>query len=84
MTDQSMDITKVQLGEQVSFNGVIYRNRKVSKTAASPRHTAVCMTAHKAVNWSFEQLNSLESVLSKGLWSKSLPGSWAGLSLPGS
>jgi hypothetical protein len=26
MTDQSMDITKVQLGEPVTFIGVTYRN----------------------------------------------------------
>jgi hypothetical protein len=40
MTNQSTDSAKVQLGEQVSFNGVIYRNRKVSKTAASPKPIA--------------------------------------------
>ena len=63
---------------------VAYRRRNDSETFASPKPALACMTAHKAGNWSFEQLNSLESVLSKGLWSKSLPGSWAGLSLPGS
>lgn len=35
-TDQRRDTINIQLGQPVSFMGVTYRNRGVSKTAASP------------------------------------------------
>jgi len=47
MTDQSLDTTKVQLGEPVSFIEVIYRSRNDSKTAASPKPTPVWVTVLK-------------------------------------
>lgn len=48
MTDQRMDTSEVQLGEQMSFIGVTYTNRNDSKTAVSPKSTPVWVTAPKA------------------------------------
>lgn len=58
MTDQSMDTTKVQLRETMSFMGVTYRNmrglsywsRNDSKTSASQRSISAWVTVHIAGN----------------------------------
>lgn len=41
LTDQSMDTSKVQLGELVSFIGVTYESKNDTKIAASPKPTPV-------------------------------------------
>lgn len=71
MTDQDMETIQVQLSKPVSFIGVTYSRRNVSKTAASSRPIPTWMTAHKS--W---KLNRLESVITRYLsWCKALLGS---------
>lgn len=64
--------------------GITYGNRNDSKTAVSTKPTLPWVTVHNS--WKpgahctvWRQLNRLESILSKLLWSKPLPGSWSGL-----
>jgi hypothetical protein len=67
----------------MNFIRVTYGSRNDSKTATPPRPTPAWLIAHKS--WghkahctSCRQLNSLESILSKWLPPKTLPGSMAG------
>lgn len=69
-TDQSMDIIKVQLGEQMGFIGVTYRSRIDSESAASSKPTPAQVTFCKS--WepgahctACRLLNRFHSVLSK-------------------
>lgn len=80
---QSTGTTKVQLGETMSFPGVIYRNRNDSKTVCLQgphRHERQLTKTGKSGKYftACRLLNRLECVLSKCLWSKPLPGSSAG------
>lgn len=60
-TDQSMDDTKVQLGESMSFTGVTHRSRSDAGRAASPGPTPSWVTAHK--RWGTQStLRSLQIV----------------------
>lgn len=69
-TEQSMDTTRVQLGETMSYIGVTHRSTKDSKTTASPKLTPACTPVHNHQEHTAQPAGALQQ-----LWPKPLPGS---------